>query len=91
MMFLIILFGTLIFLMVLTFVRAVKGPKLWDRLLAMNLITVKGILIIIVYASMRNSTEYLDVALIYALFGFISTIFLALFLSEHKSRSREEQ
>ena len=89
-MFLNSVFWILIILTALTFIKAVKGPKLWDRLLAMNLITVKGILLILVYATLRDATGLIDVALIYALFGFIATIFIALFISEHKERSRKK-
>lgn len=89
-MFLNSVFWALIVLLVLTFLKAIKGPKLWDRLLAMNLITVKGILLILIYATLKDASGLIDVALIYALFGFIATIFLALFISEHKERSRKK-
>lgn len=85
-MFLNSVFWILIALTGLTVIKAIKGPKLWDRLLAMNLITVKGILLILIYATIEDATGFIDVALIYALFGFIATIFLALFISEHKER-----
>ena len=88
-MFLDIVFWVLIGLIVLSLIRAIAGPKLWDRLLAMNLITIKGILVIIIYASKENNPGLIDVAIIYALFGFIATIFLALFLAEHKRRAKK--
>jgi len=89
-MLLTVVFWTLVALMALSFVRAVIGPMLWDRLLAMNLVTVKGILIIIVYATLEDAAGLLDVAIIYALFSFIATIFLALFISEHKARGEKK-
>jgi multicomponent Na+:H+ antiporter subunit F len=69
-------------------VRAVKGPTVWDRLLGLNLISTKIIVIIIVMASIYEKTFLLDFAIIYALSGFISTIFLALFLSERRLGKR---
>lgn len=65
-------------------VRIFKGPTIWDRLLGMNLITSKVIVIIIVFAYLGDITYLLDFAIVYALMGFISTIFIALFLSERK-------
>ena len=70
-------------LLVLYIVRAFRGPSIWDRLLAMNLIATKIIIIIIAFASSEGGLGFLlDFAIIYALFGFISTIFISLFLSE---------
>jgi len=66
--------------LLLYFARVVMGPSIWDRLLAMNLISTKIIIIIIVFASVNNTAYLLDFAIIYALFGFISTIFISLFL-----------
>ena len=61
-------------------IRAVMGPSVWDRLMGMNLISTKIIVIIAVVASMHNTAYYLDFAIIYALFGFIGAIFVSLFL-----------
>lgn len=71
-------------------VLAVKGPSRWDRLLVMNLASNKIIVIIIVFASLSGTTFLLDFAIIYALSGFIGTIFLALFLSERREGKKQE-
>jgi len=83
-----ILFG----FMVAYIIRAVVGPSVWDRLLGMNLVATKIIIIIMVFASM-NETEYLlDFAIIYALSGFIGTIFVTLFLFDrHKRKVNQEE
>ena len=65
-------------------IMAIKGPTKWDRLLVMNLISTKIIVIIIVFAALNETTFLLDFAIIYTLSGFIGTIFIALFLSERK-------
>ena len=73
----------------------VKGPSIWDRLLGMNLVSTKIILIIIMFASFSGIPYLLDFAIIYALTGFICTIFIALFLLEHnrkrKNRGKQEE
>ena len=73
-------------------IRVAVGPSVWDRLLGMNLIASKIIMIIMIYASMSGSSFLLDFAIIYALSGFIGTIFIALFLSErNKTKPKEEE
>ena len=62
----------------------IKGPSIWDRLLGMNLIVAKTIMLIAVFASISGMTFLLEFAIIYTLFGFIGTIFIALFLSKHR-------
>jgi len=66
--------------------RVVIGPSVWDRLLGLNLIACKIIIIITLFASISGLTFLLDVAIIYALSGFVGTIFIALFLSERDRR-----
>ena len=63
-------------------IRVIIGPSVWDRLLGMNLILSKTIIIIILFAAIHETTFLLDFAIIYALSGFIGTLFLALFLSQ---------
>ena len=79
-----IILWTMFALMALYLIRVLKGPTIWDRLLGMNLISTKIIVVIIVFASLSGTTFLLDFAIVYALMGFISTIFIALFLSEKK-------
>ena len=68
-------------------IRTLKGPSAWDRLLGINLVTTKTIIIIMVFASIQNTTFLLDFAIIYALGGFISTIFITMLLAS-RSRNR---
>ena len=78
----------LLALLFLSIVRAVKGPSVWDRLLGMNIISIKIVMIIIVFASIYEAAYLLDFAIIYALFGFIGVIFISLFLSERTRRDK---
>jgi len=70
-------------------VRTIKGPSVWDRLLGMNLIATKIIAMIVVFASIYESAYILDFAIIYALSGFIGTIFVALFLLERQKGGKK--
>jgi len=58
----------------------VRGPSIWDRLLGMNLVSTKIVIIIIIYASINETAYLLDFAITYALLGFIGIILTARFL-----------
>jgi len=72
-------------------VRTLKGPTVWDRLLGLNLIASKVIVIIIVVSSMYELPFLLDFAIIYTLSGFVGIIFLALFFSKSRLGRRERR
>lgn len=61
-------------------VRIVIGPTVWDRLLGMGLISSKIIVAIVVFAHMLQRSFLLDVAIIYSLLGFISSVLVARFI-----------
>jgi len=72
----------LLFFVAVYIVRAVRGPSVWDRLLAMSLISVKLVLVVCLFASESETAYLLDFAIVCVLLGFISIIFTALFLFE---------
>ena len=63
-------------------IRVFIGPSAWDRLLAMNLISVKVLIVLILLATIEESTFFLDVAIVCILLGFIGTIFISQFIRE---------
>lgn len=76
--------------MALFMIMVIRGPSAWDRLLGLNLIATKTIVAIVIYSSVHDSSFLLDFAIVYALFGFIGTIFVALFLSERQKKKRQQ-
>ncbi len=75
--------GVLFVLALLTIggiIRVVIGPTIWDRLLGLNLISSKIIMAIIVFALMIQRTFLLDIAIVYALLGFIGSVLIARFI-----------
>lgn len=67
----------LITLILLSLLRIVLGPSIWDRLLGFNLLTAK-VTILIILIAFDTQTEYLlDIAITYTLLSFIGTIFIA--------------
>lgn len=67
---------------VMTVVRIIIGPTLWDRLLGFNLMSSKLIIIIVLCAIIFEKNFLLDIALTYALLGFVSTLFIARFVRD---------
>lgn len=59
---------------VLVLYRAIKGPRVYDRLLAVNVIGTKTVILIALIGFMYERPYFLDVALVYALINFIATI-----------------
>jgi len=64
----------LLITMALTLVRALLGPTLFDRLLAVNSFGTKTVLLIAVYGFMTGRPDFLDIGLVYALINFVGTI-----------------
>ena len=60
--------------MALALVRALLGPTVYDRILAVNMFGTKTVLIIAILAFLFDRMDVLDIALAYALINFIAII-----------------
>jgi len=60
--------------MLLALIRAIKGPTLYDRILAANIIGTKTVLIIATMGFLFGRPDFLDIALVYALINFIGVV-----------------
>ncbi len=58
----------------LALVRAVAGPTIYDRILAINAHGTKTVLLIAVIGFVTGRPDFLDLALVYALINFIGTL-----------------
>jgi len=54
--------------------RALLGPTVYDRVLAVNTFGTKTVLLIAAFGFLTGRPEFLDLALVYALINFIGTI-----------------
>jgi multicomponent Na+:H+ antiporter subunit F len=66
--------------MVLAITRALLGPTVYDRILAVNSFGTKTVLLIAVSGFMMGRPDFLDIALVYALINFIGTIAVLKFI-----------
>ena len=60
--------------MALVLARALLGPTIYDRILALNSFGTKTVLIIAVYGFLSGRPDFLDIAIVYALINFAGTI-----------------
>ena len=55
-------------------IRALQGPTVYDRVMAVNMFGTKTVLLIAVVGFLAGRPEFLDLSLVYALINFIGTI-----------------
>lgn len=58
--------------MALALVRALKGPTIYDRILAVNVFGTKTVLIVALITFVTGHFDLIDIALVYALINFIA-------------------
>ena len=60
--------------MLIALIAAVRGPTVFDRVLAINMFGTKTVLLIAVAGFLTGRPEWLDLGLVYAMVNFIGTI-----------------
>jgi multicomponent Na+:H+ antiporter subunit F len=68
------------------FIRAVKGPELADRLIAINVIGTKTIVLISVVSFIIKESYFIDIVLVYALISFLGSVVISNLISEEAKR-----
>ncbi|MFO8174977.1 MAG: monovalent cation/H+ antiporter complex subunit F [Gemmatimonadota bacterium] len=58
----------------LAMIRALLGPTVYDRVLAVNMFGTKTVLIIAVLGFLSGRPDFLDLALLYGLINFVGTL-----------------
>ncbi len=70
--------------MVASVIRIIIGPTVWDRLLGLSLVSSKTVIIIVIISSSVEQSYYLDLALVFAILGFVGTTSIASFFRKDK-------
>jgi len=65
--------------MTLALIRAMLGPTVFDRVLALNMFGTKTVLLICVVSFLTGRQDFIDVALLYSLMNFIGMVALLRF------------
>ena len=77
--------------MLLALVRALKGPTVYDRVLAVNMFGTKTVLLLVVIGFLTGRPDFLDLSLVYVLINFIGTIAILKFVEFGSIGSNEEE
>ena len=63
-------------MLVFCLIRAVRGPRIADRLVAVNMISTMVMVIIAILAVVMNEGYLIDICLIYAMISFLAVVVL---------------
>lgn len=75
----------------LALIRALLGPSVYDRVLAMNMFGTKTVLLLSVIAFLFGRPDFLDLALAYALINFIGVLAVLEFFRNRVARRQAER
>lgn len=75
----------------LSLVRAIKGPRVADRLMGINMIGTQTLLAIAVIALYFKEKWLLDVSLLYGMISFLAVAVLALLRIDRKKAEETEE
>lgn len=79
--------------MILALTRALMGPSVYDRVLAVNMFGTKTVLLLSVIAFLFGRPDFLDLALAYALINFIGVLAVLHFFQNRRddmAQSKDE-
>jgi multicomponent Na+:H+ antiporter subunit F len=77
--------------MVLALVRALIGPSVYDRVLAVNVFGTKTVLLLSVIAFLYGRPDFLDLALAYALVNMVGILAVLEFFQNRSRRKSESE
>lgn len=66
---------------VVSMVRVVTGPTVADRMIGLNLVAAQTLGLLVLISVNMQRVVYLDVALVYDIFGFLGILVLARYFS----------
>ena len=78
------LFSVLGLAMIMVLIRTAKGPGWIDRVLAINIFGTLTILLLVLIAALAELPGLLDIALLYVLINFMSTVAILRFFRDKK-------
>lgn len=77
--------------MALALTRALLGPTIYDRVLAVNMFGTKTVLLLSVIAFLYGRPDLLDLALAYALVNFIAVFAVLKFVQDYSLRQARKE
>jgi len=80
----IVLAAVIAILIIIALIRAALGPTIPDRAIAVDTINTLVVAILVVLGVAFEHVIYIDVAIVYAMLSFVSTLYIAKYLEENK-------
>jgi multicomponent Na+:H+ antiporter subunit F len=78
--FLVITMFVTIVAILISFIKMIISPTIWDRILMVNLISAKVVIFVAVYAIYVDSILILDIAISYGITGFLTITLLSKYI-----------
>jgi multicomponent Na+:H+ antiporter subunit F len=66
----------------MTLIRALKGPTSFDRILSVNAVGTTTVVAVAVMGFLKDRPDFLDLALVYAMVNFVATIAILRFVEK---------
>jgi multicomponent Na+:H+ antiporter subunit F len=76
--------------MALALARALLGPTVYDRVLAVNMFGTKTVLLVAIVAFLSGRPDFLDLALAYALINFVGVLAVLEFFQKKRHFGRRQ-
>ena len=93
--FLLAVMAVLIIMIFFAFARTIKGPRITDRIISVNMIGSITIMVIAILAIVLNESYLVDICIIYAMISFLAVIVLCKIYmgvyAEKKKKEKEEK
>ncbi len=77
----------LVFTIIVCMYRAIVGPSNADRLIAVNVIGTKTIVLISMISVLLNKEYYEDVVIVYALISYLATVIISRYVDERREHT----
>jgi len=75
-----VVFLALLLCSIMAIIRVIRGPTAPDRIVGLDTINTIVIVLMVVFGAAFNEVIYIDVAIVYALLSFVTTLFIAKYL-----------
>lgn len=76
--------------MALALCRALLGPTLFDRILAVNMFGTKAVLLVALFAFFSGRSDLLDISLLYSLLNFVGVVAALKLVERSHQLARQE-
>ncbi|MCD8380606.1 MAG: monovalent cation/H+ antiporter complex subunit F [Lachnospiraceae bacterium] len=81
----------LIVLVLLSLIRAVRGPSVSDRIVAINMINTMVTVMIAIMAVILKEGYLMDICLIYAMIGFLAVVVLTKVYTDSRTAKKDSE